>query len=64
MSIDELVSGSTPALDFTGDDVLLFAQVNGLQLLELPHYKLGSSETLASVTLKNYNLADITSGTS
>ena len=62
LSIDELISGATPALDFTGDDVSLFAQANGLQLLELPRFQLGSSETLSSVTMKNYNTAELISG--
>jgi hypothetical protein len=38
VSIDELVSGAAPALDFTGDDVTQFATINGLDLLELPRF--------------------------
>ena len=45
-----------------GKEAVRHAQANGLQLLELPRFQLGSSETLSSVTMKNYNTAELISG--
>ena len=47
LSIDEVLDGSIPSIDFSGTDVTRFAAENGKKLIENKNFSLGSAQTLS-----------------